>query len=119
MTTNPSQHFFISHIDMRSSTATSRLRRPLSASGSAVGFEIVIQGDADGSLKDLAKGAGGDFRYVLAIKDVTKEGKVTQVVLLRLEGALRGRPLGWVGNTIDINKNRGKTFLYLLWKLTA
>ena len=88
-------------------------------SAAAVGFEVVIQGDADGSLKDLAKGAGGDFRYILPIKDVTKEAKVTHVALLRREGALRGRPMGWVGNTTDINKNRGKTFLYLLWKLAG
>ncbi|PIL26817.1 hypothetical protein GSI_11078 [Ganoderma sinense ZZ0214-1] len=87
-----------------------------SYSTAAVGFEIVIQGDANGSLKDLAKGAGGDFRYLLPIKDVTKEAKVTQVALLRLDGDLGRRPAGWSGNTIDINKNRGKTFLYLLWK---
>ena len=88
-------------------------------SAAAVGFEVVIQGDADGSLKDLAKGAGGDFRYILPIKDVTKDAKVTHVALLRLESGLRGRPMGWVGNMIDINKNRGKTFLYLLWKLAG
>ncbi|KAM5535327.1 hypothetical protein V8D89_011012 [Ganoderma adspersum] len=128
MTTNPSQHLFISHIDP-SQAPSERVRElhgesddinyQYGGDAAAVGFEIVIQGDADGSLKDLSKGAGGDFRYVLPIKDITKESKVTEVALLRLDGDLWGLPAGWVGNTYDINRNCEKTFLYLLWKLAA
>ena len=88
-------------------------------SAAAVGFELIIQGGANGSLQDLAKGAGGDFRYLLPVKDITNEAKVTQVTLLRLHGDMGRRPTGWTGNTGDINRNRGKTFLYLLWKTVA
>ncbi|KAI0739512.1 hypothetical protein C8Q80DRAFT_1357391 [Daedaleopsis nitida] len=89
------------------------------ASQGVTGFEIVIQGSADGSMQDLAKGAGGDYRYLLIKTDVTQERKVTQVTLLRQDSALSGVPAGWDGATIDINKGRGKTYLYLLWKTAA
>ncbi|KAI1785754.1 hypothetical protein LXA43DRAFT_1099898 [Ganoderma leucocontextum] len=85
--------------------------------GAAVaGFEIAIQKDGDQSLNDLAKGAGGDYRYLLPVKDATQAAKVTEVALLRLDNEMADRPAGWSGNTIDINKGRGKTYLYLLWK---
>ena len=86
------------------------------ANAAVTGFEIIIQGGADPALDDLAKGAGGDYRYLLPATDVTKETKVTQVTLLRLDQALGTTPSGWDGSTIDINKGRGKTYLYLLWK---
>ncbi|KAI1787223.1 hypothetical protein LXA43DRAFT_1098442 [Ganoderma leucocontextum] len=144
MTNNPGQCLFISPIDViygdQPSQAPSERLRDLNWEGddinyqyggkfvwlipryttqrsaAVIGFEMAIQEGADGTLKDLAKGAGGDFCYLLPIKDVTKEAKVTQVALLRLNGSLGQCPAGWSGNTMDINKNRGKTFPYLLWK---
>ena len=86
------------------------------ARGAATGFEVIIQGDSDPSLQDLAKGAGGDYRYLKIETDVTQERKVTQVTLLRQDSALTKVPEGWDGTTIDINKGRGKTYLYLIWK---
>ena len=85
----------------------------------ATGFEIVIQGGQDPALDDLAKGAGGDFRYLLPMQDITQKRKVVQVVLRRQDQDLHRTPDGWDGRTIDINKNRGKTFLYLLWKTAS
>ena len=84
------------------------------------GFELVIQEPraADEALQDLAKGAGGEYRYLLPVKDVTKEAKVTEVALLRINEhlPLGQPPEGWSGVTGDINRHRGGTYLYLLWK---
>lgn len=85
----------------------------------ATGFEIVIQGDANPALEDLAKGAGGDYRYILTQKNVGSKHKVTDSALLRSDSAVEGTPAGWNGMTIDINKGRGKTYLYVLWKTTS
>ena len=88
-------------------------------SAAVVGFEVVIQENEDKSLSDLAKGAGGDYRYLLPIKDVTQQRKVTAVALVRTGNAADMPPPGWDGATIDINKGRGKTYLYLVWKVSA
>ena len=89
------------------------------ASAAVTGFSIAIQKSADPAFNDLAKGAGGDYRYLLLENDAEQAEKVTEVALLRLGEALVERPAGWDGNTIDINKGRGKTYLYLLWKIAA
>ncbi|KAK7690845.1 hypothetical protein QCA50_005947 [Cerrena zonata] len=82
----------------------------------ATGFDIVIQGESDPALDDLAKGAGGDYRYIIPRTNQQEERKVTQVILLRRDSSIGQVPAGWDGITIDINKGRGKTFLYLAWK---
>ena len=79
-------------------------------------FDIVIESFADPNLDDLAKGAGGDYRYIIPARDPREPRKVTQVILLRSDSAIDGIPAGWSGKTIDINKGRGKTYLYLVWK---
>lgn len=82
----------------------------------AIGFDIAIQGSEDKSKDDLAKGAGGDYRYLILNTSVTQQSKVTAVTLIRSESALNMPPSGWDGATIDINKGRGETYLYLVWK---
>ncbi|TBU39219.1 hypothetical protein BD309DRAFT_452434 [Dichomitus squalens] len=82
----------------------------------ATRFDIVIQEHGDPAPNDLAKGAGGDFRYLIPRKDITAQRKVVQVVLCHQDHELFGTPEGWDRCTIDINKIRGKTYLYLLWK---
>ena len=82
----------------------------------ATGFDIVIQGESNPALDDLAKGAGGDYRYLLPRTGGQQDKKVTQVVLFRSDNAIDRVPNGWDGMTIDINKGRGKTYLYLVWK---
>lgn len=86
------------------------------ASSAATGFDIVIQSESNPALDDLAKGAGGDYRYLLLRTDAQQEKKVTQVVLFRSDSAIGHVPNGWDGMTTDINKGRGKTYLYLVWK---
>ena len=54
-------------------------------SAAAVRFELVIQGGANGSLQDLAKGAGGDFRYLIPVPSA-------RVITLR-----RGCTRAWAG----------------------
>ena len=67
-------------------------------------------------MHDFAKGTGGDYRYLLLERDAAQAAKVTVVALLRLAKEMHSRPAGWDGNTPDINKGRGGTYLYLLWK---
>ncbi|EKM56393.1 uncharacterized protein PHACADRAFT_92490, partial [Phanerochaete carnosa HHB-10118-sp] len=85
----------------------------------AIGFDLVIQGSEDPSLKDLAKGAGGDYRYLIVNTDISQERKITALALLRSESSVDMPPLGWDEATIDINKGRGKMYLYLVWKLST
>ena len=49
----------------------------------ATSFENRIQGPADPKFKDLAAGAGGDYRYIVPIRDQRTTTKVTQLVLFR------------------------------------
>ncbi|PIL29718.1 hypothetical protein GSI_08156 [Ganoderma sinense ZZ0214-1] len=87
------------------------------ASQALTGFNIAIQPDADPSLKNLADGTQGDFRYLILDQSLMPEAEpVTDVVLLRLGSEMTDRPAKWDGNTGNINKGRGGTYLYLLWK---
>ena len=85
-------------------------------SNAVTGFDVVIQSQQNPDLDDLAKGAGGDYRYLLTRIDAEEDRKVTQLILFRSDSALDGVPIGWDGITADINKGRGKTYLYLVWK---
>ena len=67
-------------------------------------------------MSNIAKGSGGDYRYLLFNMDATTKDKVTEVALLRLGSQMDGRPAGWNGNTTNINAGRPGEFLYLLWK---
>ena len=82
-------------------------------------FQIDIQSQENPDLDDLAKGAGGDYRYLLSAQDITQINKVIEVGLLRSDQEVPSPPDGWDGQTIDINKSRGKTYLYLLWKTAS
>ncbi|PLB45807.1 hypothetical protein P170DRAFT_252922 [Aspergillus steynii IBT 23096] len=80
-------------------------------------IRILIQGDSDGNYKDLAKGAGGKFRYLRLERD--GHDKITDVRLLRRDDEVKWetvKSLGFDGFTNDINDGRGKSFLYLVWK---
>jgi hypothetical protein len=78
-------------------------------------FEIVIQSKPDPSLDDLAKGAGGDYRYLIISNIASNPKKIVNVSLLRSDSGVPQPPSGWDAMTIDINKGRGKTYLYLIW----
>ncbi|KAI0777003.1 hypothetical protein BC629DRAFT_1290472, partial [Irpex lacteus] len=85
------------------------------ASEAATGFDLFIQGNARDGWDDLAKGAGGSFRYIRAVNDANQPRKVTRVALFRSNAGIGQLPAPYVGLTGDINANRKKTFLYLLW----
>ncbi|RGP81410.1 hypothetical protein FLONG3_555 [Fusarium longipes] len=67
-------------------------------------------------LDDLAKGAGGQYRYLHIKNDMSQPRYVTEVALFRDDSRHDGVPEGWDGMTTDINAGRKGDFLYLLWK---
>ncbi len=71
-------------------------------------------------MDDLAKGAGGDFRYIVARSDKKVGDKITQVMLFRSETSTSAPPVGWNGiTTPDLNQGRQKGYLYLIWKTVS
>ncbi len=79
------------------------------------GFDVFV--GAAGPWPDLASGAGGEFRYLIPIKNPRVKTKITDVALMRRQsGDLSGGGPGFVGSTIDINKDRGGDWLYFIWK---
>ena len=54
----------------------------------ATSLEIRIQEDPVSGWKDLAKGAGGDYRYVISNHDKYQTKKVTAAKLLRSNSSL-------------------------------
>lgn len=91
--------------------------RPLltdKASEAITGVRAWKQKDADGKNLDLAKGTGGDFRYVEVTRDAS-QAPVTGLFLLRSAKAA-GVPRHFAGMTVDINEGRGGDFLYLVWR---
>jgi len=78
------------------------------------GIQIVIDSHANPSLVDMAKGAGGDYRYLLPSYDPGNPVKIgDNIRLLRSDNP--SDCAGFNGHTIDINKGRQKTYLYLVW----
>ncbi|KAF5620235.1 hypothetical protein F52700_11555 [Fusarium sp. NRRL 52700] len=85
------------------------------------GFDIVITGSCDyPELVDIAKGAGGDYRYVVTSRDLNLPTRIGDVQLWRS----RDDPVslsdvaafGWDGISTDINHRRSGAYLYLVWK---
>jgi hypothetical protein len=65
--------------------------------------------------QDLAAGTGGDFRYIVTIKDGPKKIRWGNVKLSRTNGSGGEVPEGW-SCTGDLNKKRKGDFLFLCWK---
>jgi hypothetical protein len=55
----------------------------LEATQAATSFEIRIQGSGIGGKDDLAKDAGGDWRYIFTIQDSRQLRKIVEVKLFR------------------------------------
>ncbi|KAI0696248.1 hypothetical protein BC835DRAFT_1543701 [Cytidiella melzeri] len=85
------------------------------AAEAATRFDLFIQKDAHSGWFDLAKGAGGDYRYLEAVADANNSLKLTELKLYRSNNAVGSFPLPYIGHTGDINANRKKTYLYLIW----
>ena len=83
----------------------------------ATSFNVSIQRIADLSMDDVAKGAhGGKYRYIEAAHNSRTSHKIKEVLLLRSEGTVASVPAGWAGMSKDINEDRGRTCLHLVWK---
>lgn len=62
---------------------------------------------------DLAKGAGGDCRWLLPIYDTLKP-KLTDAALWRTPGNTTVPPMGWGLISADLNGGRGGDYLYIV-----
>lgn len=78
------------------------------------GIEIDIQPISDGR-RNLAQGAGGQFRY-LKFKFGQGQDRIHTIKLLRLGQAIVDMPEGFTGHSGNINIGRGDDYLYLIWK---
>jgi len=78
------------------------------ADEAASGFHFWHQSTKDEDYDDLAKGAGGDWRYIKSLHD--GEGKVTGVHLTEDNTK-------YEHCTEDLNRKRGGRYLYLCWDL--
>lgn len=84
---------------------------------SAANFvDVFIQSKADPAKCDVAKGAGGKFRYVVPRIDTAPELLITKAALLRSASAVTTAPDGYAGISADINRDRGGDCLYVVWK---
>ncbi|KAL2823531.1 hypothetical protein BDW59DRAFT_163108 [Aspergillus cavernicola] len=87
-----------------------------SDSDGVTSIRIIVQGDADSSYSDLAKDAGGDYRYLRLERGGSG---ITNVRILRRKDSVdfnTVKSLGFSGFSSDINAGRGGDFLYLVWK---
>lgn len=71
---------------------------------------------------DLAKDAGGDFRYLIPQVEVHLEDKIQKLALYRKsnnEGPVKMSDIkdrGYTNYSTDINAGRGGDYLHLIWK---
>ena len=80
---------------------------------------VVVQTDSEKKMDDLAKGAGGGYRYIFTKSDRAESAKIVHAVLLRTQSAVHSAPAGWDMISADINKGRRKSRLYILFKTAA
>eukprot|EP01040_Poterioochromonas_malhamensis_P007445 gene7445-8030_t len=83
----------------------------------ATAFQFVKQGDADPNRpnEDLARGAGGSYRYLIPLIQPGFDKRIVEVKLFRSSDVIRDFP-GFDGHTTDINEGRKGDYLYLGWK---
>ncbi|KAK0351198.1 hypothetical protein LTR94_025927 [Friedmanniomyces endolithicus] len=87
-------------------------------SDAATGFLFIKQSGEDKRYQDLAKGAGGDYRYLIPLKQPNFNFRLKEVKLFRGDKEITQFP-GYDGHTTDLNSGRGGSYLYLAWKLEA
>jgi len=68
-------------------------------------FSLIIDKNSKSGYDDLAKGTGGDYRYL-----IPERGSGRKIKNVFLSENVQGD-----GHTGDINKNRGGRYLYLCW----
>ena len=82
---------------------------------------MLITGSSQSGLDDLAKGAGGDYRYLIPKAEVHVDKKIRRLALYRKSngegpvksGDIAGR--GYTDFSPDINAGRGGDYLHLIW----
>lgn len=89
------------------------------AAEAAVRFDLSIQEKAHSGWPDLAKGAGGSYRYLRAAADPGNPDKITKLILKRSGSEVKSFDAAYSGHTGDINRGRGLDYLYLLWATRA
>ncbi|KAI0686948.1 hypothetical protein BC835DRAFT_428986 [Cytidiella melzeri] len=86
----------------------------------ATSFDVLIQPYQDSKFNDLAKGAGGEFRYVVPRADRKLPSKIVEVGLVRSDRPVKSAPFGWDGySVINILNGRPNGFLHLVWKTAS
>lgn len=87
------------------------------ASEGATSVELITQSDENKKYSDLAKGTGGDFRYLKMIRNPITKTRIVDVKLYRT-GSRSSKPteFGFDFYTADINAGRRGDYLYLSWK---
>ncbi|KAG6908273.1 hypothetical protein DXG01_005538 [Tephrocybe rancida] len=80
-------------------------------------FDLVITSEEDSRYDDLAKGAGGKYRYLVPIKQAGESLFITKLYLSRSPVRAINTPIQPLGETSDINSGRRGDYLYLLWDL--
>ncbi|KAJ3557903.1 hypothetical protein NM688_g1217 [Phlebia brevispora] len=81
-------------------------------------FNVVIQDRANDALRDLCIRANAKYGYLLNMQSNGIYSKVTTARLLRSSSAVSaGPPSGYDGMSIDLNTDRDKDYLYVVWKV--
>jgi hypothetical protein len=91
------------------------------AKDACTSFDVIIRNDGHpSSPPDLAKGAGGGFRFLYPIKDTRNAEKVVGIALLRSpnSGSLE-QAKGYNRLSDDLNRNRGGRFLHVVYEVAA
>lgn len=79
----------------------------------ASGITLSIQTDIDTDRHDIARGAGGKYRYLSSEND--GGWAIRNIALYRSTTEQSSPPSGYSGMCTDLNLNRGGTYLYIVW----
>ncbi|KAJ6263201.1 hypothetical protein Dda_1762 [Drechslerella dactyloides] len=82
------------------------------------GFDFVRQPEPSEEESNLAKGAGGDFRYLRPSYAGEGDDAITELGLWRTQNSQQAPPEGWQGCTTDLNRARGGDYLTFFGKLS-
>ena len=86
-------------------------------------IQLSVQGYESGAwgARDLAKGAGGKFRYLFPRDSRDSPLRITEIALIRRKEDRMPPHLEpgtlWHAGTLDINSGRGGDYLFLVWKM--
>ena len=77
----------------------------------------MTQSQPDESKADLARGAGGLYRYLQLERSSTEKRTYLKILRSKDESDLNKKMrFGFDGHSSDINEGRGGDYLYILWE---